>query len=286
MAIKVGAAIHFFFWIKLVPIHKSKNGENHKDVQNKGQERNKANQKASHDVQQVCLHDQQFQHLDKNDYGGWEWDLCSARFLLLTLAMLAADTAYIFLTVSLFSQGNMALFNVTTLVFKFLNLTPAITFPWLLGHAARQMGQHAMPLHLALPKQDIIVPLLSVLCLYVGLMSIHSHNIGLHSWYAIPVAISSCLSGLGFLSILCTLFAWLHDFRQVAKVVGQQETITADESGSVLLWFEQLKAATGNILFVIILLSQVIQIFSSFNVLTGEFNIQWHALSSCPNPHA
>ena len=266
MAFSFGQFLRFFFWIKLVPVrrlqireeqakgHLSHTGSNVKNYDSKGGW--DAHKKA---------------HLDKSDeIAGWEWDLCSIRFILLMLTLLAADAVYIVLTLSIFTNSEMALFNITILVFKLLNMTPSITVPWLLGPAVCRLGSWALPLGLVVSRKDLISPLVSLLGLTVGVVCIHAHAVAENMWYLASVAVSSCLSGLCFAGLMCAFFAWLQDFQKAAKATGQRAVLSADEADAVLARFEQLKLASGEMVFVLMALAQVVQIFSLYNVMTGE----------------
>ena len=253
---KLGRFLQFFFWIKLVPCRRRKAQDNY--------------QKNSQDEEKGHPDLDQTNDDSEPDAMGWEWDLCSVKFLLLMLASLGANAVYVFFTLATLNVEEMALFKITVLVFKLLNMTTAIFIPWLLGPAACRLGPLALQPQLIVSQREFAAFLMPILGLCLGLMCIHAHALIDHLWGIIPVMVSSCLGGLGFMGIISLFFAWMTDFRMAARAVGCRVTISVLEADAVLARFEQLKAAVGPILFLLLALAQLIQIFSIYNIFTGK----------------
>jgi hypothetical protein len=246
MTINIAGFLKFFFWIRLVPVRKKRNTTSHL-------------QKNIEDVEQ-----------QDSEADAWEWDLCSARLWLLMLAMLVAYGGYIFFTVShMVNNNQVSLFNISVLAFKLLTMTTSVFIPWMLGPAACQLGSVALPKRLTISHFELSAAMIPIFTLILGLLCIHVHELADKPWGVIPVAFSALLDSLAFLGMLSLFYAWLYDFRQEARAVGSQLAITADQADDVLAWFSQLKNATGNTLFLLLVLCQMIQIFSSYNIFSG-----------------
>jgi hypothetical protein len=245
MAINICGFLKFFFWIKLMPVRRSKHSV---DPDNK-------------------LRSEEELHRQENK--GWELDYCSIRFLLLIFVMLGADTVYILFTISCVGS-EINLFNSCILIFKLLNMTTAVLIPWQLGPAVCQMGARALPTKLTIAKNDLFAATMPIILFELGLICIHVHELAKNPYGLIPVVVSCFITGLSFMGMLFLLYAWMYDFRLRVKLAASQPTISVAKADEFLMQFDQLKNAVGTILFVMLGICQITQIFSVYNIFSGS----------------
>jgi hypothetical protein len=282
MTVNVTNLLQFFFWIKLAPVRKIREPENtDSSHDNKEIPINNYHDSVPDTDPKICdipginedHVEMYYYRRQKNNTSPdwWEWDFTSLKFWLLMLIMMAAESSYIYFAINGFTHSPGDLFAITILIYKLLNMTPSITVPWTLGPAAIKLGQLALPPKLDISCQDLASWLLAPFGVSVGLALIHVHSVYKQPWGALPVGFLSAFNCIAYVGQVCFLFAWLHHFNQRAMKVGQQDTIMAKEADCVLQHFEQLKAASSNILFAMLVIWQVIQIFSLFNILTCKY---------------
>jgi hypothetical protein len=252
MSINIGRIVSLIFWIKIVPVRKFK--------------------KARFDK----LNDNN----DSTDSGdGWEWDLLSPRFLLLMAVLMGANAGYFYFALATMDPlDQMDAKSITTLLYKLINLVTAFIYPLILGRAACRYGSFSLPARLHVSKQALLFWLLPVPIQLLGIAFIHAQAVAECPLWVIPIAISSCLSGLVVIGMFILFFAWVTDFQQMAKSISDNHCdkidITARATVAVMTRFEQLKIAVGELSFFAMLMVQVIQIFSLYNIFTGiDYNI-------------
>ena len=206
----------------------------------------------------------------KDAVNGWEWDLLSVRFVLLMLFLLATIATYVYMSITAINWTNAELADITSLVFRLATMTTGAIIPFVLAPAVCQLGQLALPQHISVSKNEVIRWIQPPLGINCGIVAIHIHMLVHYPWGIGPTALLCLLNSLAFLALLALVFAWMHEFRTKVHNVGQQQMIGVSEADEMMAQFEQLKASTGNIMFILLSLSQVIMIFSIYNVLSGR----------------
>jgi hypothetical protein len=280
MMVNISKLLQLFFWLKLVPVRrKSGNDDCSQDVRIRPNNTAHVNQRVfitasgpRHQDKAGDNEDQEYRYCNRRNRSNispscWEWDCLSLRFWLLMMFLMAAIAVYIYFAVNRFCQGKKDLYSITILVYKLLNMTPTVIIPWTIAPAFIKLGQRALPPELVISAKDLAKWLVAPSLVTLGLALIHVHSVMEQPWGSLPVGLLSALNCAAYNGQMCFLFGWLHNFCQEAGKVGQQETIMAREAEFILAHFEQIKSACSDILFSFLLLCQVIQIFSSFNIL-------------------
>jgi hypothetical protein len=187
------------------------------------------------------------------------------------LVYMGACAAYLYFTLATFKKHTVSIiFSHTLLLFKVLSMSAGIFIPWILGRAACRLGPLALPSDLTLSKREVAAEVAPSVILILGLVGIHSHAVSVRPLGAVPITLCACLGGLGHLAFVVVFHAWMQDVLQETKVVGDKKAVTAAEAAAVLDRFEQLKAAVSSGLFILLVFSQLIQIFSAYNTVAGE----------------
>jgi hypothetical protein len=190
--------------------------------------------------------------------------------------MLGADGGYLYFAwTTMGPWDQMNVISITTLLYKLIILVTGLTYPGMLGRAACAMGPLALAPRLTVSRKALVWMLIPVPMHLMGVMLIHAQAVAENPMWAIPISICGCTNFLAFCGMVIMFYAWIVDFLQTARAIGancgtENGTTVKEAVAAAMHQFEHLKVAIGDLAFCTLLMAQVIQIFSLYNIFTGN----------------